>query len=119
MSNYLPLVTKEYKFEGDNVKVSFKLLSRKQMMDLLPLMPEKKDSAMSVEQQAELMKVSLSALEENIKEFTGLKDANGNAIPVEEAIAQSYFLTLFSDITEDMFKESMIEEEEEEKKLTE
>lgn len=115
MSNFLPLVKKEYKFQGDTIEVSFNLLSRNQMMSLLPLMPKEQGEELSLESQSALMEVSMEALKDNVKDFTGLKDRNGSAIEFKDAVEQAYFTTLMTEITMDMFNESMVEEEKEKK----
>lgn len=114
MSNYLPLVNKTYHFEGDAIEVSFSLLTRKQMMDLLPLMPKEGEEA-TMEEQTKLMDIGISTLKENIVSFSGLKDGNGRALEFEEAVEKAYFSNLMTDILTDMYSESILDDGDEKK----
>ena len=108
MSKYTPLVKKSYPFEGDTVTVLFKRLTRAQMLQLTPFLPDSEDAVMSNEENILLMDETTKCLKDNIAENSGLKDPDGNALDLKDCIDDSYFMGLASLISADMMTESMV-----------
>ncbi len=113
MSNFLPLVKKEYEFEGDTIATEFSRLTRAQMLSVSPYIPEVKNgkaAAQSSEDSMRFMDKAIDALKENMKVFTGLKDGDGNVLEFAAVADQSYFTTLLAQIAGDLMSESMVKE---------
>lgn len=117
MSNFTPLVTKKFSFEGDEVTVKFARLKRKHMLKMLPLMTKFSDTVDGIDEdgmspaQAELVQDVMAELGdragEYIKSLEGLTDAAGNPITVEQFTEDSYFMTLFADLLVEMMEASV------------
>ena len=113
MSNFTPLVKKEYEFEGDKVWVTFARLKRKDMLKILPLVsslqnmddtdPQKKQIAT-----AEVMGGMLNIIPEYVRKIEGLKDTEGNDIAVETVMDEVYFMALASQIVMDILNKSVV-----------
>ena len=111
MSNFTPLVAKQYEFEGDTVKVSFARLKRKDMLKLMPIiqrMQRAEDDAQKGEAIAEMLTDSLKLLPDYVVEFEGLTDSHGNQIDIETVADDMYFMQLASDIVGDLMNESAV-----------
>ncbi len=108
MSNYIPLVKKTYDFEGDTVIVTFKRLTRAQMISLTPFLPETEETEMTNEQNVNLMENVSECVSENMVECSGLRDAEGNALDLKEHIDDMYFMELVTLISTDLMESSMV-----------
>lgn len=112
MSNFTPLVEKQYEFEGDNISVKFSRLKRKHMLRALPAMnklakaqtEENEDSAN--EFLNDFLNTIIDAIPEYIVEFSGLSDSQNNPVPIQTVVDDFYFLSLAAQISMDMVKES-------------
>ena len=113
MSNFTPLVEKIHTFEGDEIRVTFSRLRRKHILKLMPLIQSldhansKKDKSKVDVIQSDLLGQILEILPEHIKEFTGLKDKDGNAISFDTVADDTYFLNLSTDIGMQLIEESL------------
>lgn len=126
MSNFTPLVRKEYDFDGDHVTVVFSRLKRKHVMEFLPEIRqaaqqagvdiEKGDDDVSAKLQENVGKDMLMKLldfgavlaTEYIKELTGLKDSEGNDVAAVTVFDEIYFVPLANSIALDIMTESFI-----------
>ena len=115
MSNFTPLVTKEYEFEGDKVKVTFKRLTRKQMLDAIPLMNKINDlnsndadleSTESLTAINDFLNDIIDELPSSVIELEGLNDADGNAVSITTVVDDMYFMKLAALICMDVVRES-------------
>jgi hypothetical protein len=104
MSNFTPLVKKEYEFEGDTVSVAFCRMKRKHTLRLLPIIQNlskannSEDAKFQEAAQSDLLEKLTDILPEHVKEFSGLKDSDGNPIDFNTVIDDSYFFNLVVDI---------------------
>jgi hypothetical protein len=105
MSNFTPLVEKEYEFEGDTVKVEFARLRREDVMALMPLM---RNMSTDAENMPAAIGMMIDLLPKYIRSMKGLKNADGEALDVETLAGEVYFLDLATDIATDMFDSSMV-----------
>lgn len=114
MSNFTPLVNKEYIHGDDTVTVSFARFKRKDMLNLMPLVQRlgkakaKKDDATVAEVTPEILNLSLGLLPEYVKTFTGLRAADGEPISIETVAEEMYFIDLASDIAMDIMDASIV-----------
>jgi hypothetical protein len=113
MSNFTPLVTKEYEFEGDTVTVTFRRLKRKHMLQALPAMNRLSEldvNETEINNKTELVNdfigSIIDAIPEYVETFSGLADSEGNPIGIETVINDFYFLKLATFISMDMVKSS-------------
>lgn len=114
MSNFTPLVKKDYEFAGDKVYVSFSRLKRKDMLNIMPLMSaisksqkEGNDDA-NTEAVSAMINTVLDLLPGYVSSFTGLKTADGEDISIEQASESMYFIDLTTDIVTDLIDESLV-----------
>jgi len=114
MSKYLPSVKCETPFEGDLVTYTVEPIENADFSKLLPFFKEndKGEQVIGFESQAEFMRVAAELLTKYVKDFAGLKDANGESIGLEVVTNRSYFMTLISAMAGDLFKASMTSEDE-------
>ena len=117
MSNFTPLVNKEYEFDGDAIKVTFARLKRKHMMSSLPAMSKlanarmNKDDPVTDEQQEainEILNNLADILPQYVQEFSGLTDTNGAPISIETVVEDMYFMRLCAMIAMDVVRESSV-----------
>lgn len=120
MSKYLPTIEYTTEFEGDTVKIELVKLSRKDYMKIIAVSPTSMgDSGIA---QVDIMKVldSLDSIADiilkSVKSFTGLKDANGDALEFKDIISTTYFTELVMDVMKTLIEKSGRLNEEEEKK---
>lgn len=109
MSNFTPLVEKEYEFEGDNVKIRFARLKRVHMLRALPAFYEiadKTDDENFLSKAGHLLGDIIDEIPGYVKEFEGLKDANGEPVSIMTVCEDFYFTRLAMQIAMDMVKES-------------
>ena len=109
MSNFTPLVSKTYEFEGDTVRVEFKRLKRKHMLNAIPALKRLQESdgdEAQLEKVNEFVNEIIDVIPEYIEVFDGLLDNQGQPITIETVIDDFYFLKLASQISMDMVKES-------------
>ena len=116
MSNFTPLVSKTYTFEGDTITVEFARLKR---MDVLMMMPKvqqaaalqiKKDETGAALLNNEVLNDLLTVLPDYVKKFDGLTYENGEPIKFSEAVDEMYFMDLITDIGMDVMNSSMVVE---------
>ena len=111
MSNFTPLVAKQYEFDGDKVHVKFSRLKRKDMLKLMPAiqrMQKAEDDEKKSEAIGELINESLCFLPEYVREMNGLVDAEGKPIGIETVAEDMYFVELATSIIGDLMNESSI-----------
>ncbi len=110
MSNFTPLVKKQYEFDGDTVHVSFSRLSRKAMLDVLPsfnkLNSAEKGTPEFSEGVNDVLNTLADALPSCVKTVSGLKDTDGSDIVIQQIVDEMYFMVLLSEITMDLIRES-------------
>ena len=99
MSNYTPLVSFKTEFEGDEVTMNLDQLSRETFMSWTPymsLMDEdgKLDEVLTVK----LIGEASTMLPIYVKDFRGLKDADGNAVSLDTVVEKVYFIQLVTEI---------------------
>jgi len=114
MSNFTPLVKKEFEFEGDKVWVTFSRLRRKDMLELIPLLGSLKtvDGGEETEEKrrvtAQAIEMMYGLLPTYIQKMDGLKDTEGNDISVETLSTEVYFMALATDIVLAVLNESIV-----------
>lgn len=109
MSNFTPLVTRTYEFEGDTITVKFSRLKRKHMLNAMPALSNLNAAEDEVAKNValnEFLNDVIDVIPEYVKEFNGLNDSEGNAISIETVIDDFYFLKLAAEMSMDMVKES-------------
>jgi len=95
MSNYSPLVKFETEFEGDKITMQLDQLTREVFLGWSPymnLMDE--DGNLDQEMTLKLVNESASMIPQFVKDFRGLKDANGDAIPLQTVVDKVYFIEI-------------------------
>ena len=128
MSNFTPLVQKEYEFDGDTITMHFRRLKRKDMLAIMPRLKkfedsqreskalEKSDDADAVSAAAESVNESLGdlvdALSAKVPEYTehfeGLIDSEGHPIGIKTVCEELYFMRLCVKLCMDMIQESTV-----------
>lgn len=116
MSNFTPLVTREYEFDGDTVKVTFSRLRRRDMLNVLPSFQalgemEEGSPEYNAGMQSVLNDVA-DILPNCVKTIEGLNDTEGNPVPLDSIINEMYFMKLSALITVDLIKESGVSKNE-------
>ncbi len=112
MSNFTPLVTKTYEFDGDSVTVVFSRLKRKHMLKSSPLITELRKARQDDDEDKvlditnELLNDVIDVMPEYVSNITGLTDSDGNELGVEVLADDSYFLRLATLVALDMVNES-------------
>ena len=116
MSNFTPLVTKQYEFEGDQVTVVFSRLKRKHMIAIMPALAEFEsireeagDNSPKLAQSAAMttiLELLVDKLPEYVKDFSGLRDKDGNAIEFNLVVDETYFMKLVTEMAIDLVTES-------------
>ena len=106
MSNFTPLVTRKYTFEGDEVVVTFARLKRKHMMELLPHLGDLK--VKDLKKLTNVLNIAADFLPEYITSLQGLKDSEGKEISTAVVCEEVYFMQLAIEILMDLINESMI-----------
>ena len=112
MSNFTPLVKKQYEYDGDTVNVTFSRLLRKDMLNVLPAFMRLNKAEEGSDEYAEgindvLNKIA-DILPSYVKELTGLTDADGKTIDIDTVVNEMYFMKLCSLIALDVISESSI-----------
>lgn len=119
MSNFTPLVIKKFKFQDDEVKVTFRRLKRKHMMKLMPTIMEFKESfgedfnfdSAPIETKLKLVTIITEDIGDKAAEYItnveGLVDSNNEPVSMEELIENSYFFELFTEIVMAVVEASM------------
>lgn len=114
MSNFTPLVSKEYEFGGDKVQVTFARFKRKHMLEMMPFMAQVRTARENDDSQAasvatnQTLNLTIGVLPEYVKTLTGLKDTEGNEIGIEVVADEMYFIDLAADIAMDILNESVV-----------
>lgn len=111
MSNFTPLVAKQYEFDGDKIHIKFSRLKRKDMLKLMPSiqkMQNTDDDVRKGEAIAEMVNEGLTFLPEYVKEINGLVDAEGNPIGIDVVADDMYFMQLAAEIIRDIMSESSL-----------
>jgi hypothetical protein len=113
MSNFTPLVTREYEFEGDKISMTFSRLKRKHMLGAMPAlktMRDLQDESASDDRMQTAMGDVLTAIVDHVPdyvtEFKGLTDENGNPISIETVCNEFYFMALSAQICNDVLQAS-------------
>lgn len=126
MSNFTPLVKKEYDFEEDHVTVTFSRLKRQHMLSALPALKKLNeargdvevvdgedtypnvDADMQNEAINDMLDAIVDVLPKYVKEFDGLKDKEGNPVRIDTVAGEFYFLKLAVAISMDLMTESSL-----------
>lgn len=123
MSNFTPLVHKQYEFEGDKISVSFRRLKRKHMISISPMLAKLQSltdeqgniPAEAIMDNNEALSDILDAIIDHIPEyvsvFNGLTTADGLEVTVETVADDVYFMPLALQIAMDMVVESSVRAE--------
>lgn len=104
MSNFTPLVTQEYEFEGDKVSITFSRLKRKDMLDAMPALKKLTDAKDAEDKDAEREAINdvlnsiVSIVPGYVKSFSGLVDTEGKDIPIKTVCEEFYFMALAANI---------------------
>lgn len=111
MSNFTPSITEVFEFDGDTVKVTFNGLKRKHIITLSPYMSEDANT-ISFQDQVKFAEAAATFMPEIITKIEGLNDADGNPIPLETMLSETYFTRLVSDIMTSILTHSFLKGEE-------
>jgi len=99
MSKYTPTVKFEIVFEDDTVTMKLKQLSRKTFLGWMPYFSKTDaDGKLSSEDTLKLVNEAADIIPDHVTDFEGLRDANGNAIPLDIVVNEVYFIELISQI---------------------
>lgn len=125
MSNFTPLVTKKFEFDGDTVTVRFARMKRKHFVKMMPFFMRFKEDATKIgspeeggEETEESMQAKLNLIDgvfdqlgdkmsEYVRTVEGLRDAAGNEVDVDTMLEDSYFLELQLELITAMLDESL------------
>ena len=114
MSNYSPLVDFEIEFEGDTIKMRLKQLTRDVFLAWMPhLSNVDENGALSAEATLKLIAEAGDVLPKFVKDFKGLKDADGNAVGIDVVVSEVYFMQLMSDIVRKLIEISQVSDAQE------
>ena len=107
MSNFTPLVKREFDFQGDTVKVSYSRLKRLDMLKVLPVM-QKLGNPENPNQDAvqEILELLIESLPGYVKDFSGLVDSEGQSIEIQAVVDEFYFMPLAAQIAVQMITDS-------------
>ena len=106
MSNFTPLVNHEFKFQGDVVKVTYSRLKRTEMLKVLPLFKKVEDSENQADVVNEILELLIDSIPDYVKAFSGLIDAEGNQVAIDQVVSGFYFLNLAAEIAMQMIRDS-------------
>ena len=115
MSNFTPLVRREYKFEGDSISITFARLKRKHMIRAMPALTnlirlQAKDKEEPGDEEIDAVNDFLNVIVDDIPDYVhkvqGLNDAEGNAIGIETICEDFYFTKLAMRLAMDMVQDS-------------
>jgi len=108
MSNFTPLVTKEYDFDGDHITVTFSRVTRKHMLASMPafLKIQEADEDNRAEIINDVLNDIVDVIPNYVKSIEGLNDVEGNRIKIETVVTDMYFMRLCALIANDMMRES-------------
>lgn len=101
MSNFTPLVKFSLEFEGDSISMDLRRLKREAILKLSPYLTtneQGKVTGLSFEDQTKFTNVMIEILPSYVTNFSGLVDAIGNLISLEDMIQEAYFQSLVSHI---------------------
>lgn len=111
MSNFTPLVEKEYEWQGDKITAHFARFKRKDMLSLMPAIQElnkAEDEGARAMGISNVLNLSLGLLPKYVKVFDGLKTKDGLDISIETVAEEMYFVDLAMEIAMDMLQESLV-----------
>ncbi len=112
MSNFTPLVEREYDFDGDHIKVTFARLTRKDMLASMPafLKLDKAEEGSDDYNAAinDVLNNISDSMPNYIRSFEGLTNAEGEQITIDTVVNEMYFMVLCAQIATDMMKESSV-----------
>ncbi len=110
MSGYMPTVRFETEFEDDRITMTLRMLERKVFMNWMPYFSKLDDDGNLTNQEdiIKLVNESADMLPDYVNDFTGLKDANGNAVDLKAVIRDVYFIQLVSTIVAELIKISQM-----------
>ena len=97
MSGYIKSKPFETQFDGDTVKARLKPLS---FLDMVKV---------TEADRAKVLLVYQEILPQYVEDFTGLTDAGGNAISIQEVCTQAYFAQLASDLGSALIRAAVID----------
>lgn len=99
MSRYVPNWEYKTEFEGDEVRVTLRPLSR---LGALRFAGVEVESAIN----KDLMNLYESVVKESVEDLRGLRDANGCEIPLEAVLRDAYFTALVIDIGAELVRKA-------------
>ena len=112
MSNFTPLVTKEYDFDSDHVTVTFSRLRRRDMLSAMPkflqLTKLGEDDPARGELITDVLNDIADKIPEYVKSIDGLIAKDGTAVTIDTVVDDMYFMRLAMLISTDMMRESTI-----------
>jgi hypothetical protein len=112
MSNFTPLVSKTYEFDGDSIEVSFSRLKRKHMIAAMPGIKRLQDAQEAEDGDAianainEILEKVIDNIPEYVQSFKGLADVEGRPIEIKTVVDEMYFVKLCSQLALDMIQSS-------------
>ena len=109
MSKFTKSLVETFDFDGDKVTITFKRLKRKHLIALSPHMTTSGD--IEFKDQVKFMDAAAEVLPDIIESMTGLVDADGNALTVEEMVDEMYFVPLVSDLMGKVMEQSFVKDE--------
>lgn len=118
MSNFTKTFTIDTTFEDDAITLIVSRMKRKDALKLVPYMGEPDENGelkIDFKGQIELLDIAADLLPKYIESMTGLKDAEGTAITVEEMLDGAYFLDLIGNIINDLMVKSFMSKKERKK----
>lgn len=110
MGNFTRSLTHELEFDGDNIKITIKPLKRKDLLKLTPHVPTDQTNQ---EQLFKFVEAAAPILPDYIESIEGIKDANGEDVPLEHIIEDVYFIQVASQILGWLFDTCAVGKEQE------
>jgi hypothetical protein len=100
MSKYVPQVRFETEFDGDQISMNLQQLRRGTFMDWMPFLSkmDPETQQLSPADTIELITHASIAVTEYVTDFSGLKDAHGNAVDIKTVCEEVFFMELVSEI---------------------
>lgn len=118
MSDYLPRIrVDDIEFEGDTIAFDMESLERSDYIPLTRNMEVQDDGSvkMSFTSQMEFTETTAKLLLKYVHDFSGLKDKNGNAVPLETVVSRMYFQDLAGEMVKRLFSASRMDVDSEKK----
>lgn len=111
MSGYTQSVTESFEFDGDTITISMARIKRADLIKVGPHLPKPGEEA-DQEKNLKVFEILAGIVGDYVKEFSGLKDNDGNSIAFDLVLDEAYFQDLLSEIIAWWFQASQMQQAE-------